>query len=868
MAKRQAYTFILIVFIAIILLCTCAAPDPLQKQSPPQPEQSRFSASEVLDEEKLMEHIGKLCSLERKAGTTEEKEAADYIAGQFTSSGYTVNVARFSFSTEHAQKLPDTYSLIMLDDTEFDPSLYPVKYCGNGSAEGELRLFEDKETECKGCVALIPVRDDTWELAQTAKGKGACGLLFYAPSEDVCEDGVPWECLEQELGLPAAGAGFDDGEKLIRKAKKGEKARLVIEGARWKLFSQNVSAIKKALVADPEIIIIGAHYDSFAGLPGANDDASGVSVLLELARIIRSVPSDTEIRFIAFGAEEEGQLGAKDYIKGLDENTKSRVVGMIQLDRLGSEQLSVCYAGQNACLIGEMLRSGLRKNQSSATERQDDQGSHTVFCEAGMDAVMLCGNGSEQEYRNARDTQGNIKKSGLAAGGNAVLSVVLQAADLSSGRLNGSAATQAARKITLPMPVSTMETHSVLWFGEKRSDVEELLSLNGLPYIKEGEMTAYEYMLKWLDMDRAVKSIFWYDESNRLYEVEIMMQDAGYSYDETYDILKACFGEPDEAAEGEDGTEKCWYTIYRKMFALQQEGDAYFLYVYEYGVEDKVFRQFNVHDEHIRFGKKDEKYEQIWKMISSMMRPEDIKKIARFTVFTDGVSGKLAQVEFIGQNQYEYGLSIDYWDVFDENGNIRDKKEIFKTLVHEYAHILTLGSDQVDLDAWEERDVFADIGCFKDGSYLQGFYSQFYKPLEEDARALDFDEFYSKYIDSYPSEYAATCPSEDLAECFAAFVTDAKASGELAKKMTFLSSFSKLVQAKGYILSHLPEVLGEGLRPPSQPPPSCPACTSCGQRGASFSSRNCFVLTFDVHAAKCHRVNEPVRVEGRVTAFD
>lgn len=53
-----------------------------------------------------------------------------------------------------------------------------------------------------------------------------------------------------------------------------------------------------------EILLIGAHYDTVAGSPGANDNASGVSALLELSRLFASVEPALTVRFVAFVNEE------------------------------------------------------------------------------------------------------------------------------------------------------------------------------------------------------------------------------------------------------------------------------------------------------------------------------------------------------------------------------------------------------------------------------------------------------------------------------------------------------------------------------------------------------------------------------------
>src|SRR5207237_7089083 len=53
-----------------------------------------------------------------------------------------------------------------------------------------------------------------------------------------------------------------------------------------------------------EILLIGAHYDTVTGSPGANDNASGVSALLELSRLFARVEPVWTVRFVAFVNEE------------------------------------------------------------------------------------------------------------------------------------------------------------------------------------------------------------------------------------------------------------------------------------------------------------------------------------------------------------------------------------------------------------------------------------------------------------------------------------------------------------------------------------------------------------------------------------
>ena len=93
-----------------------------------------------------------------------------------------------------------------------------------------------------------------------------------------------------------------------------------------------------------EIIVVGAHYDSVEGAPGANDNASGVAAMLEISRKFTAIPSDRTVRFVAFVNEEppyfETELmGSRVYAKACRQRGDDIRV-MLSLETLGyySEQ--------------------------------------------------------------------------------------------------------------------------------------------------------------------------------------------------------------------------------------------------------------------------------------------------------------------------------------------------------------------------------------------------------------------------------------------------------------------------------------------------------------------------------------------------
>jgi hypothetical protein len=88
-----------------------------------------------------------------------------------------------------------------------------------------------------------------------------------------------------------------------------------------------------------EIILVGAHYDSVLGSPGANDNASGVAAVLEIARLLRTERLSRTIRFVAFVNEEPpffqtGKMGSRIYASRSHQNGE-KIIAMISLETVG-----------------------------------------------------------------------------------------------------------------------------------------------------------------------------------------------------------------------------------------------------------------------------------------------------------------------------------------------------------------------------------------------------------------------------------------------------------------------------------------------------------------------------------------------------
>jgi Zn-dependent M28 family amino/carboxypeptidase len=112
-----------------------------------------------------------------------------------------------------------------------------------------------------------------------------------------------------------------------------------IPGSQQGAASAEATAPKAAVSSPPPIIVIGAHYDSVFGSPGANDNGSGVAAMLALARRFAGAKPNQTLRFVAFVNEEppyflSGEMGSQVYARRCKERG-GKISAMISLETIG-----------------------------------------------------------------------------------------------------------------------------------------------------------------------------------------------------------------------------------------------------------------------------------------------------------------------------------------------------------------------------------------------------------------------------------------------------------------------------------------------------------------------------------------------------
>ncbi len=137
-------------------------------------------------------------------------------------------------------------------------------------------------------------------------------------------------------------------------------------------MSQNVIAKQPGL--STQEIIVGAHYDSVEVGRGADDNASGVGVMLEVAGMIRGTKTPYTVRFIAFGAEETGLIGSRFYVDNMSAEELGNTVAMINLDSLIAGDITYIYGstGSNAGLRDWIMEKAARHGYTMQTQSGAD----------------------------------------------------------------------------------------------------------------------------------------------------------------------------------------------------------------------------------------------------------------------------------------------------------------------------------------------------------------------------------------------------------------------------------------------------------------------------------------------------------------
>jgi hypothetical protein len=190
---------------------------------------------------------------------------------------------------------------------------------------------------------------------------------------------------------------------------------------------------------------------------------------------------------------------------------------------------------------------------------------------------------------------------------------------------------------------------------------------------------------------------------------------------------------------------------------------------------------------------------QLWDIIKTLAPTDSVlESVKEFIVYYDTEDTTLASVAAIDNINSEWSFEINYIAA-------EEFEELAPTIVHEFAHILSLQNAQTTTPIEEEGitdscgNLLLAEGCLNDESYLDTFYELFWENTENYIGDTDRDEdealsFFEDRQDSFVTDYAATNVVEDFAESFRAYVMEEPVDSDQTKdqKTNFFSNYSEL----------------------------------------------------------------------------
>ena len=264
--------------------------------------------------------------------------------------------------------------------------------------------------------------------------------------EGYSDAGLPVVVLKRSVGKPII-------ERLLKKTRASAGVKVDLTPVSQNAF--NVMARVNAEPADgkklPGVVVIGAHYDhlgmggryslaphSEAVHGGADDNASGTAVLLEVARetALRKGQLKRDVVFVAFSGEESGVLGSAHLVHKWTETSKAKgklenVYAMLNMDMVGrmrENRLQVLGA-ETAAEWKELVPAACDRSRVECAISGDGYGpsDHTSFYSAGV-PVLHFFTGTHGDYHKPSDTADKINAGGAMQVSKIVADVALAAA--------------------------------------------------------------------------------------------------------------------------------------------------------------------------------------------------------------------------------------------------------------------------------------------------------------------------------------------------------------------------------------------------------------------------------------------------------
>jgi carboxypeptidase Q len=280
----------------------------------------------------------------RPAGSVSEHEAADWAAARLKALGFeNVHIERFPITAwvrgaESATiTAPGTQPLTIAALGESPPTppagldgdvvlfatLAELKAAPRGSLAGKVAMVNERMVRTQDGAGYVATVDGRVDGPQEAAQHGAIAFLLRSVGTDhhrIAHTGTT-HYVDGRVAVPAFALAAPDADQLERLVKLGQTVRVhLFSSASYvpNAYSQNVIADVRGRERPQEVVLLGAHLDSWDQGTGAIDDGTGTAIITAAAKLIRDLPQRPRrtVRVVLFGSEEVSQPVAPQGVFG------------------------------------------------------------------------------------------------------------------------------------------------------------------------------------------------------------------------------------------------------------------------------------------------------------------------------------------------------------------------------------------------------------------------------------------------------------------------------------------------------------------------------------------------------------------------
>lgn len=327
----------------------------------------------VMQHEQAFQGIADANGGTRASGTPGYEASVDYVVGQLSAAGYAPELQEFDFPF-FEELAPAVLEQVAPGSASYETGSFT--FSGSGDVTAPATLVDVQlppaptPSSTSGCeasdfagfpagnVAVIQRGTCTFAVKATnAEAAGASAVVIFNEGQPGRTDLIVGTLGSPVVAIPVVGASFATGDEF--NATPGLVLHVAASTVSENRTTWNVIAETDG-GRDDNVVVVGAHLDSVVEGPGINDNGSGSSTILEVARQMAKVKPRNTVRFIWFGAEELGLLGSTYYVGQLDAAQVAAIALNLNFDMVGSPNfVRFVYDGDNSAFpVGPSAAEG------------------------------------------------------------------------------------------------------------------------------------------------------------------------------------------------------------------------------------------------------------------------------------------------------------------------------------------------------------------------------------------------------------------------------------------------------------------------------------------------------------------------------